>query len=138
MIKKHMIVLFLVISILFYFGIYLFSINIIQKSPSENWRGLTVLIWITYILIPAFTVLSGILNVFLIRNVFCILIWSVINSILCGLTLFFVFYDLDMNKKIELIWYCEYSVFIAIVMIIVYLLTLLIWRVILIIKQKVG
>lgn len=115
---KNNILRFLIITILFYFLVYLYPYFIGGSNPRENWNGLMISVSLTYAIIPLFTIIIGIICVVKNCNLSFLILLAFVNTILCGFVLYLIFHVNGISPKTSGVWYFEYSLFILVLLIV--------------------
>lgn len=87
---KKVILWFLLIILAFYFLMYVLS-KVLRGNPEEFLDGLMVVFWLTWILMPLFSVVLGVVCGIKNYGIPCITVTALLNAIFCGVTLFIVF-----------------------------------------------
>ena len=116
--------------IVFYFILYFFSKYSIAGNPKEDWDGLAVSFILTYIAIPAFSiVLVSIYSIKTSHLLYPIGI-AIFNSMSCAALLYIVFSKNEVSPSTEGFWYIKYSGFILFLCIVISLVAFAIKKII--------
>jgi|GEM_PF-7121926 len=109
----------LILQIIFYFLLYIFSINSINGNPKDNWNGLALSFVLTFIAIPGFSIV--LMSIYSVKesNFLHQIGIAIFNSMACIALLYTIFYKHNVSPSTKNIWYIKYAAFILFLSIVI-------------------